>query len=167
MDRTGANFERTVEMIVDRLQATPLVLQLPWGTESDFHGVIDLVQMNAHYWEGEMGEEWHDTDIPEEYREAAESARHQLFEKLADHDESVMEKFVHEEEPTTEELHRAIRRATLAGLGVPVLCRFRLQEQGCPAAARRDRRLPPVPGRGAARAGSSAQRRSGPRRAKA
>ena len=100
MDRTGANFERTVEMIVDRLQATPLVLQLPWGTESDFHGVIDLVQMNAHYWEGDMGEEWHDTEIPDEYRDAAEAARHELFEKLADHDESLMEKFVHEEEPT-------------------------------------------------------------------
>src|SRR5262245_11554937 len=121
MDRTGANFERTVEMIVDRLQATPLVLQLPWGTESDYHGVIDLVHMNAHYWEGDMGEEWQDTDIPDEYREAAEAAHHELFEKLADHDESLMEKFVLEEEPTVEELHRAIRRATLAGDGVPVL----------------------------------------------
>src|SRR4029079_4349599 len=68
MDRTGANFERTVEMMVDRLNANPLVLQLPWGTESDLHGVIDLVHMNAHYWEGDMGEEWKDTEIPEEYR---------------------------------------------------------------------------------------------------
>jgi len=130
MDRTGANFERTVEMIVDRLQATPLVLQLPWGTESDFRGVIDLVQMNAHYWEGEMGEEWRDTDIPDEYREAAEVARRELFEKLADHDESVMEKFVHEEEPTIEELHRAIRRATLGGLGVPVLVGSAFKNKG-------------------------------------
>ena len=64
MDRTGANFERTVEMIVDRLAANPLVLQLPWGTEADFHGVIDLVDMNAHYWEGEMGEEWKDVADP-------------------------------------------------------------------------------------------------------
>src|SRR2546423_1971609 len=70
MDRTGADFERTVDMMVDRLQAVPLVLQLPWGVESDFHGVIDLVQMNAHYWEGEMGEEWKDTAIPDEYRAA-------------------------------------------------------------------------------------------------
>ena len=99
MDRTGADFERTVDMIVDRLQATPLVLQLPWGTESDFQGVIDLVEMNAHYWEGEMGEEWHDNEIPDEYRDAAATARHELFERLADHDESLMEKFVHEEEP--------------------------------------------------------------------
>src|ERR671918_117059 len=76
MDRTGANFERTVEMMVDRLAANPLVLQLPWGTEADHHGVIDLVQFNAHYWEGDMGEEWKDTEIPDEYRQAAETARH-------------------------------------------------------------------------------------------
>jgi len=57
MDRTGADFHRTVAMMIDRLQAVPLVLQLPWGTEADFHGVIDLVDMKGHYWEGEMGEE--------------------------------------------------------------------------------------------------------------
>src|SRR5438132_8158570 len=78
MDRTGADFFRTVDMIRDRLQANPLVLQLPWGTESEFHGVIDLVDMNAHYWEGEMGEEWKDTAIPEELREKAASAHHEL-----------------------------------------------------------------------------------------
>jgi elongation factor G len=130
MDRTGANFERTVEMMIDRLQASPLVLQLPWGVEADFHGVIDLVQMNAHYWEGDMGEEWKDTEIPEEYREAAETARHELFEKLADHDESLMEKFVLEEEPSIEELHRAIRRATLSGGSVPVLCGSAFKNKG-------------------------------------
>jgi elongation factor G len=130
MDRTGANFERTVQMIVDRLQATPLVLQLPWGTEGDFHGVIDLVQMNAHYWEGDMGEEWRDTEIPDDLRAKAETARHELFEKLADHDDALMEKFVHEDEPTLDELHRAIRRATLAGAGVPVLCGSAFKNKG-------------------------------------
>ena len=130
MDRTGANFDRTVEMMVDRLQARPLVLQLPWGVEAEFHGVIDLVQMNAHYWEGDMGEEWKDTEIPQEYREAAEEARHTLFEKLADHDESLMEKFVQEEEPSIEDLHRAIRRATLSGGGVPVLCGSAFKNKG-------------------------------------
>jgi elongation factor G len=117
-------------MIEDRLQAVPLVLQLPWGTESAFRGVIDLVQMNAHYWEGDMGEEWRDTEIPGEYRERAQAARHELFEKLADHDESLMEKFVHEEEPALDELHRAIRRATLAGEGVPVLCGSAFKNKG-------------------------------------
>jgi elongation factor G len=130
MDRTGANFERTVEMMVDRLGANPLVLQLPWGSESEFHGVIDLVHFNAHYWEGDMGEEWMDTDIPAEYVQAAEAARHDLFEKLADHDEELMEKFVHEEVPTVEELQRAIRRATLDGTGVPVLCGSAFKNKG-------------------------------------
>jgi elongation factor G len=130
MDRTGANFERTVEMMVDRLNANPLVLQLPWGTESSLHGVIDLVHMNAHYWEGDMGEEWKDTEIPEEYRAAAEAAHHELFEKLADHDEALMEKFVGEDEPTVDELKRAIRAATLDGSGVPVLCGSAFKNKG-------------------------------------
>jgi elongation factor G len=130
MDRTGADFDRTVAMMVDRLNANPLVLQLPWGTEADFHGVIDLVDMNAHYWEGEMGEEWKDVEIPEEYRERAEAAHHELFEKLADHDESLMEKFVSEEEPSKEELRRAIRKATLDSAGVPVLCGSAFKNKG-------------------------------------
>jgi elongation factor G len=130
MDRTGANFERTVEMMVDRLAANPLILQLPWGTESDLHGVIDLVAFNAHYWEGEMGEDWKDVEIPEDYLERAKTARHELFEKLADHDESLMEKFVLEEEPTVEELHKAIRKATLDGVGVPVLCGSAFKNKG-------------------------------------
>jgi elongation factor G len=122
MDRTGANFERTVQMMVERLAADPLVLQLPWGTEQAFTGVIDLVEMRAHKWTSEMGEEWETVDIPGEYADVAQQARHDLFEKLADHDESLMEKFVHEQEPTLEELRRAIRRATIANEGVPVLC---------------------------------------------
>jgi elongation factor G len=121
MDRTGADFQRTVDMMVDRLQANPLVLQLPWGSESDFQGVIDLVEMKAHHWIAEMGEEWETSEIPEGYREAADKARHDLFEKLADHDESLMEKFVGGGEPSVEELRRAIRRATLSGEAVPVL----------------------------------------------
>ena len=139
MDRTGADFERTVGMIVDRLNANPLVLQLPWGTEADFHGVIDLVEMKGHHWEGEMGEEWKDTDIPAEYRRRRRRvARHELFEKLADHDEALMEKFVAEEEPTVEELRRAIRAATLPTRR-PGPLRLGVQEQGRPAAARRGR----------------------------
>jgi elongation factor G len=130
MDRTGADFGRTVDMMVDRLQALPLVLQLPWGTEADFKGVIDLVEMKAHVWEGEMGEEWSDVAIPEDYQEAAAAAHHELFERLADHDESLMEKFVHEEEPTIDELRRAIRRATLANEGVPVLCGSAFKNKG-------------------------------------
>jgi elongation factor G len=122
MDRTGADFRRTVEMMVERLHARPLVLQLPIGVESAFTGVVDLVEMKALYWLTEMGEEWEVREIPAELADAAQEAHHELFEQLADHDEALMEKFVHEEEPTPEELRRAIRRATLAGEAVPVLC---------------------------------------------
>jgi elongation factor G len=84
--------------------------------------VIDVVEMRALRWMGEMGEEWEDEPIPAEYQDAAAQAHHDLFEKLADHDESLMDKFVHEQEPGKDELRRAIRRATLANAGVPVLC---------------------------------------------
>jgi elongation factor G len=77
-----------------------------------------------------MGEDWRDVEIPEEYREAATRARHELFEKLAEHDEHLMEKFVLEQEPTVEELHRAIRSMTLAGQGVPVLCGSAFKNKG-------------------------------------
>src|SRR5438552_14586187 len=90
MDRTGADFARTVTMMQERLQANPLVIQLPWGSEAEFAGVIDIVEMRGHRWTSEMGEEWEDVDIPDELREAADQARHDLFEKLADHDEEVM-----------------------------------------------------------------------------
>ena len=131
MDRTGADFERTVRMIEERLHAVPLVVQLPWGIEQDFHGVIDLVEMRGRYWTSDgLGEEWEDRDIPEELRAAAEEWRHRLFERLADHDESLMEKFVHEEEATPDELRRALRRATLAGEATPVLCGSAFKNKG-------------------------------------
>src|SRR5439155_6523485 len=115
---------QAVHMIEDRLHATPLVLQLPWGKEAGFVGVIDLIDMKALHWADEagMGEEWETLEIPAELREAAAQARHDLFEKLADHDPELMEKYVHEEEPTPEELRRAVRRATLATEGTAVLC---------------------------------------------
>jgi elongation factor G len=123
MDRTGADFERAVHMIEDRLHTVPLVLQLPWGLEQAFHGVIDLVEMRGRYWPSEgLGEEWEDREIPEELRETAEAWRHRLFEQLADHDEVLFDKYVHGDEPTTEELRRAVRKATLENQGTPVLC---------------------------------------------
>ena len=135
MDRTGADFERTVGMIEDRLHAIPLVLQLPWGVEGGFHGVIDLVEMRGHYWPSDgLGEEWEDRDIPEEYQASAADWHHRLFEQLADHDEALMEKFVHEEEPTPDEMRRAIRRATLDTASdrvlTPVLCGSAFKNKG-------------------------------------
>lgn len=122
MDRTGANFDRTVEMIVERLHAVPLVTQIPWGAESGFKGVIDVVQMKALHWDDDKGEEWETLEIPADLADAAKEAHHLLFERLADHDEKLMDKFVHEDDPTPEEFYRAIRRATLSSECVPVLC---------------------------------------------
>jgi len=131
MDRVGAEFHRTVDMMVDRLGAHPAVLQLPWGVESQFHGVIDLVEMVGHYWPSEgMGEAWEDRPIPEEYAELAQEWRHRLFEQLADHDETLMEKYVAEQEPSAAELRRALRKATIANQVTPVLCGSAFKNKG-------------------------------------
>jgi elongation factor G len=122
MDRVGADFERTVGMIEERLHATPLVIQLPWGVESSFVGVVDLIEMKGLRWDEGMGESWETVEIPTELREKAAQWRHRLFEQLADHDAELMEKYVHGGEPTADELRRALRQATLAVTGTPVLC---------------------------------------------
>src|SRR5918995_669714 len=99
MDRTGADFFRTVQMIEDRLNGRPVVIQLPIGKEQDFHGVVDLVTMVAHYWPDEgMGEEWEDRPIPDDMKAEAERYRHDLVEALADYDEAVMERYIGEED---------------------------------------------------------------------
>ena len=130
MDRVGADFDRTVQMIENRLHAVPLVVQLPWGVEDDFIGVVDLVEMRGRRWTTEKGDQWEDTQIPEDLTDQAEKARHRLFEQLADHDPALMEKFVHEEEPGPAELKRALRRATLAVEGTPVLVGAAFKNKG-------------------------------------
>src|SRR6266545_3065908 len=131
MDRVGAEFHRTVDMIRDRLGAVPAVVQLPWGVESNFHGVIDLVEMTGHYWPSEgMGEQWEDRPIPDEYLDVAEEWRHRLFEQLADVDESLMEKYVLEEQPTPAELRKAIHKATVGNKITPVLCGSAFKNKG-------------------------------------
>jgi len=123
MDRTGADFFRTVSMIEDRLNGHPVCIQLPIGKEVDFHGVIDLVTMVAHYWPSEgMGEEWEDREIPAELKEQADQYRHDLLEALADHDEEVMELYIGEEEISVDLLRKALRRGTISGEITPVLC---------------------------------------------
>ena len=123
MDRTGADFFRTVGMIEDRLNGSPLCIQLPIGSEADFHGVIDLVTMIAHYWPSDgFGEEWEDRPIPDDLKEQADDYRHRLLESLADHDEELMELYIAEEEPDVETLRKALRRATVSGEVTPVMC---------------------------------------------
>ncbi|MFN2525624.1 MAG: elongation factor G [Actinomycetota bacterium] len=123
MDRTGADFYRTVSMIEDRLNGTPVVVQLPIGREVGFHGVIDLVTMVAHYWPDEgMGEEWEDREIPADMAEEAAKYRHDLLEALADHDEQIMELYVAEKEPSVDQIRKGLRRGTISGEITPVLC---------------------------------------------
>ena len=123
MDRTGADFFRTVSMIEDRLNGTPIVIQLPLGKEADFHGVIDLIEMKALYWPSDgMGEEWETRDIPDDYKDQADQYHHDLVEALADHDEEIMDIYVHEKEPTPDQMRKGLRRGTISGEITPVLC---------------------------------------------
>ncbi|MBF4163000.1 elongation factor G [Nocardioides acrostichi] len=132
LDRTGADFFRCVDMMVERLNSTPLVLQLPIGAESDFLGVVDLVGMRALTWRGEttMGEDYTVEEIPAELAEQAAEYREKLLETLSEADDDVMEKYLEGEEFTVAELETAIRRATLADKLNPVLCGTAFKNKG-------------------------------------
>jgi elongation factor G len=123
MDRTGADFYRTVEMIEERLNGRPVVIQLPIGKEANFHGVVDLLSMNAHYWPSDgMGEQWEDRPIPDDLKAEAEKFRHDLIEALADYDEQIMEDYVSGDEPGVELVRKGLRAATVANEITPILC---------------------------------------------
>ena len=130
MDRTGADFWRTVDMIVERLDANPVPVQIPWGAENDFHGVIDLVEEKAVFFTGERNDPPEYRDIPADLTEAAERARDRLIEKVGEVDEHVMEKYIEGHEVTKDELKAGIRRATLSGAITPVLCGSALKNKG-------------------------------------
>jgi elongation factor G len=131
MDRVGAEFHRCVEMISDRLGAIPLVIQLPWGVEADFRGVIDLVRMRALLWQTEGKGDTYDTvSIPDDHLEAAREWRDTLLETIAENDEEMMELYLEGTEPTTEQLIAAIRRATIASAITPVLCGSAFKNKG-------------------------------------
>ncbi|MDO5498343.1 MAG: elongation factor G [Propionibacteriaceae bacterium] len=132
LDRTGASFDHVVNTIVQRLKATPLVLQLPIGAEADFLGVVDLVEMRALTWRGEtaIGEDYEVEEIPADLAERAEEARQALIEQLADVDDEIAEKFLMEEELTTEDLQQAIRRAVLSTKVTAVLCGTAFKNKG-------------------------------------
>jgi len=131
MDRVGAEFHRCVDMITDRLGATPLVVQLPWGVESDFRGVIDLIRMRALIWHGEgKGEAYDVVDIPADHVEAAREWRDNLLETISENDEEMMELYLEGTEPNEEQLIAAIRRATIASALTPVLCGSAFKNKG-------------------------------------
>ncbi len=132
LDRTGAEFHRCVDMIVSRLQATPLVLQIPIGTEADFIGVVDLVEMRALTWRGETkkGEDYEVEEIPASHTEAAREWRDRLIETIAEADDEVMELYLEGEEPDVDSLKAAIRRATIGDKLTPVLCGSAFKNKG-------------------------------------
>ncbi len=130
MDRVGADFDRTVRMIRDRLDALPAVVQIPVGIESGFKGVIDLLGMKALLWEDGMGEKWSEEEIPEPVLEPARAARHDLVDVLSNFDDVIMEKYVGDEEITSDDLRSALRRATIANDAVPVLCGSAFKNKG-------------------------------------
>jgi elongation factor G len=130
MDRVGADFDRTVQMIRDRLEAQPAVVQLPIGAEAGFHGVIDLIGLKALVWEEGMGEKWSVDEIPAELVDAAENARHLLIDVLSSFDDTIMEKYVGDEQITADDLRRALRRATIHNEIVPVLCGSAFKNKG-------------------------------------
>lgn len=132
LDRTGAEFMRCVDMIVDRLAAVPLVLQLPIGAESDFIGVVDLIGMRALTWRGEttMGEDYTVEEIPATHTEIAAEWRDKLIETLAEADDEIMEMYLEGQEPTQEQIMAGIRRATIASKLTPVLTGTAFKNKG-------------------------------------
>ncbi|MBN8839943.1 MAG: elongation factor G [Sphingomonadales bacterium] len=131
LDRTGANFERCVEMIKDRLGARPLVLYLPIGIESGFKGLVDLVENRAIIWLDEsLGAKFEYQDIPAELADAAAAARAELIETVVEQDDAVMEKFFEGEEPDAATIKRLVRKGTLNFSFVPVLCGSAFKNKG-------------------------------------
>jgi len=130
MDRTGADFERAVETMRDRLGANPLPIQLPIGAEDAFRGVIDLIEDKALVWKDELGTEFAYEQIPDELAEAAHDARTHLIEACADYDDELMEAYLNEEEIPHERIARSLHRATLDLKVTPVLCGSAFKNKG-------------------------------------
>ena len=131
LDRIGADFHRVIKMIKDRLDALPLVIQIPWGIEDKFKGVIDLIKMKAILWEeNTLGFEYKEVDIPPELMEEAAQFKENLLETLADKNDFIMEKYLAEETITIQELKEAIRTTTINLELVPVFCGAALKNKG-------------------------------------
>ena len=130
MDIMGADFFRVVDMIRTRLGANAVPIQLPIGKESDFRGIIDLVEMNAHIYEDELGTKVSITDIPDDYRQLADEYREKLIEGLAEFDDAIMEKYLEGQEVTVPEIKAAIRKGTIAVKMIPICCGSSYRNKG-------------------------------------
>jgi elongation factor G len=132
MDKLGADFYFTVQTIIDRLHAKPLVIQLPIGAESEFEGVVDLVEMRALLWRGEteMGAKYTVEEIPADLKAKADEYRHHLLEAVAETDEHLLEKYLGGEEFTVAEIKKGVRAITVTGEAYPVLCGSAFKNKG-------------------------------------
>ncbi|MCZ6530779.1 MAG: elongation factor G [Chloroflexi bacterium] len=130
MDRVGASYDRTIDMIRKRLAAHPVAMQIPIGEEKDFSGVVDLIEDVALVWSDESGEAPEKVEVPVELREQAEARRALLVEQIAETDDQLTEKFLDGAEITTKELHAALRRAVIHGKVTPVFCGSSLRNKG-------------------------------------
>ncbi len=131
MDRIGADFERTIEMMRSRLDASPVAIQLPWGKEDLLVGVLDLIELKGYAYEDEhLGAEFKVCEIPDEYRDAALEAREKMVEAISETDDTLLEKYLSGKEITNDELRQALRRATVANLVQPVICGSAFKNKG-------------------------------------
>ncbi|HET6477186.1 MAG TPA: elongation factor G [Thermoleophilia bacterium] len=130
MDRIGADFYRGLEMMVDRLGANPVALQIPIGREADFRGMIDLIEMNAVVYQDELGTDFEITDIPDDHRESADEYRLKLIEAIADHDDHLLETYLDGGVITPEHMREVIRQATLDISITPVMCGSAFKNKG-------------------------------------
>jgi elongation factor G len=130
MDRIGADFERGVQTMIDRLGAHPVPIQLPIGAEQDFRGIVDLVQMKAIVYKDELGKDQDVIDIPDELSAEADAAREHLLEEVSHYDDELVEMILEDQEISPERLKRAIRKATLSTKITPVLCGSSFKNKG-------------------------------------
>ncbi len=131
MDRVGAEFERVVQEMRDKLKATPLPIQLPIGAEDKFQGVVDLIEMKALIWDGDaLGAEYRTVEIPDALKDQAQGWRDKMVETLADHDEHLMELYLEGKQPEADQLRAAVRAATLKMAVTPVLLGSAFRNKG-------------------------------------
>lgn len=130
MDRTGANFFKVYDQLRDRLRANAVAIQIPIGSESDLRGIVDLVRMRATVYNNDLGTDSEDTEIPEEVKQQAEEFRAKLVESVSETDDVLMEKYLEGEELTEEEIRTALRKGTVTGTIVPVLCGSAFKNKG-------------------------------------
>ena len=130
MDVVGANFDRTVKMMRERLKANPIAVQLPIGKEDTFRGIIDLIRMKAEMYNDELGNEIEETDIPEDLVETAKKYRDQMIEQIADYDEEVMELFLNGDAVPNEMIKKVLRRECVKNNVTPVLCGSAYKNKG-------------------------------------